>query len=97
MAYAGHGADPKSPLPGRDGRDGRAVRRLRLIGTTFRGRKTGELHALVAHLRRDLPHLLGTHGVIPAVDSLFDLAEADRAAERLTRPGLMGKVVLRIA
>ncbi|RAJ71287.1 NADPH:quinone reductase-like Zn-dependent oxidoreductase [Streptomyces sp. Amel2xB2] len=74
-----------------------AARRLRLIGTTFRGRTAGELHALVAHLRQDLPHLLGTHGVIPAVDSLFDLAEAERAADRLTSPGLMGKVVLRIA
>lgn len=74
-----------------------AARRLRLIGTTFRGRDAAELHALVADLRTALPALLGDHHrVRPVVDSVFDLATAEHAADRLTRPGLTGKVVLRI-
>ncbi|MET9552233.1 zinc-binding dehydrogenase [Streptomyces sp. NPDC006645] len=74
-----------------------AARRLRLIGTTFRGRDAGELHALVAHLRTALPRLLGGHHVRTVVDSVFDLTAAEDAAKRLTEPGLSGKVVLRIA
>ncbi|KIF75479.1 hypothetical protein QR77_19450 [Streptomyces sp. 150FB] len=64
--------------------------------TTFRGREAGELHALVAHLRTALPGLLREHNVRTVIDSVFDLTAADHAAERLTRSGLTGKVILRI-
>ncbi|MGW8667939.1 zinc-binding dehydrogenase [Streptomyces niveus] len=74
-----------------------AARRLRLIGTTFRGRDAAELHTLVAHLRAALPGLLGEHRVRPVIDSVVDLTTAEEAAKRLTEPGLTGKVVLRIA
>lgn len=74
-----------------------AARRIRLIGTTFRGRAAEELHALVADLRTALPGLLGEHHVRAVVDSVFDLASAEDAAQRLTEPGLTGKVVLRVA
>lgn len=71
-----------------------AARRIRLIGTMLRGRATDELHALVADLRTAL---LGEHHVRAVVDSVFDLASAEDAAQRLTEPGLTGKVVLRVA
>ncbi|MFG2174481.1 zinc-binding alcohol dehydrogenase family protein [Streptomyces niveus] len=74
-----------------------AARRLRLIGTTFRGRDAPELCALVAHLGAALPGLLGEYHVRPVIDSVVDLATAEDAANRLTEPGLTGKVVLRIA
>ncbi|MFE3589627.1 zinc-binding dehydrogenase [Streptomyces niveus] len=74
-----------------------AARRLRLIGTTFRGRDAAELHTLVAHLGAALPGLLGEHHVRPVIDSAVDLATAEDAAKRLTEPGLTGKVILRIA
>ncbi|MEB8338239.1 quinone oxidoreductase family protein [Streptomyces endophyticus] len=73
-----------------------AARRLQLIGTTFRGRDADELHALHADLRRDLPSLLRAHHVEPVIDSVFDLSEAGRAAERLADSALTGKVVLRM-
>jgi NADPH2:quinone reductase len=73
-----------------------AARRVSLIGTTFRGREAGELHALVAHLRTALPGLPREHNVRTVIDSVFDLTAADHAAERLNRSGLTGKVILRI-
>ncbi|MFI6962754.1 zinc-binding dehydrogenase [Streptomyces sp. NPDC050255] len=74
-----------------------ASRRIQLIGTTFRGRGADELHALTARLREALPGLLLTHDVRPVVDSVLDLSEAERAGQLLDRPGLTGKVILRIA
>ncbi|MFJ8957135.1 zinc-binding dehydrogenase [Streptomyces sp. NPDC102381] len=73
-----------------------AARRIQLIGTTFRGRDTDELHALNARVREALPGLLRTHDVRPVVDSVLDLSEAERAGQLLDRPGLTGKVILRI-
>ncbi|MFC8078074.1 zinc-binding dehydrogenase [Streptomyces sp. NPDC057307] len=72
-----------------------AARRLRLIGTTFRGREADELHTLVAHLRTALPGLLSD--VRAVIDSVRAFTAPEDAAERLTQPGLTGKVVLRIA
>ncbi|MEK8142251.1 zinc-binding dehydrogenase [Streptomyces sp. M10(2022)] len=74
-----------------------ASRRIQLIGTTFRGREADELHSLTARLREALPGLLRTHDLRPVVDSVLDLSEAERAGQLLDRPGLIGKVILRIA
>lgn len=68
-----------------------ASRRVSLIGTTFRGRPAAELRELVAAVRA---HLAGAHGVRPIIDSSYDLADAERAAQRLDAPDLAGKVVL---
>lgn len=77
-----------------------AARRVRLIGTTFRGRAAEELHALADQLRTGLPGLPGLlteHGVRAVLDSVFDLTTVEDAAERLTQPGLTGRIVLRIS
>ncbi|MFF1925897.1 zinc-binding dehydrogenase [Streptomyces sp. NPDC058221] len=74
-----------------------ASRRLQLIGTTFRGREADELHVLTARLGEALPRLLRTCDVRPVVDSVLDFSEAERAGRLLDRPGLTGKVILRIA
>ncbi|GAA1987082.1 zinc-binding dehydrogenase [Amycolatopsis minnesotensis] len=71
-----------------------AAHRVRLIGTTFRGRSAPELHALVARVRALLPELVERHGVHAVVDSVFDIADAEQAAARLDAPGVTGKVVL---
>ncbi|QWF84367.1 zinc-binding dehydrogenase [Amycolatopsis sp. CA-230715] len=73
-----------------------AAHRVRLIGTTFRGRSAAELHDLVARVRALLPDLVERHRVRAVVDSVFDLADAERAAARLDAPDLTGKVVLRV-
>lgn len=67
-----------------------AARRLRLIGTTFRGRSAAELHELIGRVREMLP----SSAVRPVVDSVFAFADAERAAARLREPGVAGKVVL---
>lgn len=73
-----------------------AARRLRLTGTTFRGRTAEELHTLVARLRSALPDLLSRHEIRPVLDSVHDLTAANEAAARLTQPDLTGKVILRV-
>lgn len=74
-----------------------AARRLRLTGTTFRGRTAEELHTLIAQLRSALPDLLSQYGIRPVLDSVHDLTTANEAAARLTQPDLTGKVILRVS
>lgn len=74
-----------------------AARRLRLLGTTFRGRTAAEIHALAARLRSQLSGFLEGHGIRPVLDSEFGLHDAEQAAARLDAPGLTGKVVLRVS
>lgn len=69
-----------------------ASRRIRLLGTTFRGRTAAELHALVAAIRAAD---LGDEPIRPVIDSVFGFDDAENAADRLAA-GPTGKVVIEV-
>jgi len=69
-----------------------AARRLRLIGTTFRGRTVEELVTLMASVRRALPRL--TSYLQPVIEEVLPLSEAAVAAEHMKAGRVLGKIVL---
>jgi putative PIG3 family NAD(P)H quinone oxidoreductase len=73
-----------------------ALKRLHLIGVTFRTRSLPEHAAVVQRFADDLLPALTTRRLIPLVDRVFPLAEARAALEHLRSSAHVGKIVLRV-
>ncbi|MFA7601648.1 MAG: zinc-binding dehydrogenase [Novosphingobium sp.] len=70
------------------------LKRLSVVGATFRTRSIGEVRAIVEGVRRDVwPHVLGGRLTLP-VDHIFPLAEAAQAHALMAGDGHFGKIVL---
>ncbi|GAB2665982.1 NAD(P)H-quinone oxidoreductase [Saccharopolyspora gloriosae] len=71
-----------------------ALRRVRIVGTTFRTRDDEQRAAIAAAIRRDLSAAVDSGEITPVVARTVPFAEADRAVELLRGGGLVGKVVV---
>ncbi len=71
-------------------------KRLTLRGTVLRSRSVEEKRAVTAAFTREVVPLLASGALQPTIDSVFDLADAARAHERLAGNATFGKVVLRV-
>ena len=88
-----------SALGGRDvALDVRALmaKRAHLIGSTLRGRPLEEKLRLVGSFADRFGRLLAGPALVPVIDSVFDLEEADAAHERMRNNLNIGKIVLRV-
>jgi len=86
-------------LGGRDARidlDFLALRRLQLIGVTFRTRTVEQTVACVQACARDLLAPLGSGELEPVVDSVFPLAAIGQAHQRMLGNQQIGKIVLTV-
>jgi putative PIG3 family NAD(P)H quinone oxidoreductase len=73
------------------------LRRLHLIGSTLRGRSTGEKGSLVANFVARFGAALRAGRVRPVVDRVLPLAEAGEAHRVMKASQHFGKIVLRVA
>ncbi|WP_127502228.1 NAD(P)H-quinone oxidoreductase [Actinoplanes solisilvae] len=69
-------------------------RRASISATLLRGRPAGQKAAIVAGVTRDVLPLVAAGKIRAVVDTVFPLAEADRAHELLESGQTVGKVVL---
>jgi NADPH:quinone reductase len=69
-------------------------KRLRLFGTTLRGRDAGEKAAATASFVRDVVPLLASGAVKPVVACTFGLDDAQEAYDKLAADAVFGKIVL---
>jgi NADPH:quinone reductase-like Zn-dependent oxidoreductase len=74
-----------------------ALKRLRLVGVTFRTRTIDEYETCVRSAEADLLPALSDGRLRPVVDSVFPLAEAVRAQDRMVANQHLGKIVLSVA
>jgi NADPH2:quinone reductase len=71
-----------------------SLKRIALIGVTFRTRTPEEVQALIAVMQRDLwPHVAAGRIALP-VDRVYRLEEAAAAHERMRANAHLGKIVL---
>lgn len=70
------------------------VKRLSLMGTTLRHRNKTEKGAIRDAVRKTVWPLLEQGRIRPIVDSLFPLAEAQKAHARMRESGHIGKILL---
>jgi NADPH2:quinone reductase len=73
-----------------------ALRRLSLIGVTFRTRSLAEHAAAVAAFTRDHAAQLAQGGMRPVIDRVFGFDALPEAIERARRREQLGKLVLRL-
>ena len=73
-----------------------ALRRISLIGVTFRTRDRAQKAAVRDAMMRDLWRLLESGAIEPPVDRIFALKEALAAQEHMTANKHFGKVVLKV-
>lgn len=71
-----------------------ALRRISLIGVTFRTRALEEHAAIVAAFMRDHAADLASGALRPVIDQVFDFARLPEAIERAQRSAQLGKLVL---
>jgi len=71
-------------------------KRLTLRGTVLRSRSLDEKRAATAAFAAEVVPLLESGALAPTIDSVFDLAEAGAAHERVAGNASFGKVVLRV-
>jgi putative PIG3 family NAD(P)H quinone oxidoreductase len=71
-------------------------KRLTLRGTVLRSRSLDEKRAATAAFAAEVVPLLESGALAPTIDSMFDLAEAGAAHERVAGNTTFGKVVLRV-
>ena len=71
-----------------------AAQRIAITGTTFRGRDAEELGALVRSVCVDPTLTSAWGGLLPDVDSVHPLVDAEAAGRRAAAPDVDGKVVL---
>jgi NADPH:quinone reductase len=76
--------------------DALALRRARIIGSTFRIRSDEEIAAVVAALRADADDALAQGRLRALVDCTFPLEEAEAAHQRVAADEHLGKVVLEV-
>lgn len=74
-----------------------ALRRLRLIGVTFRSRSPDEVRVLNAALLRDLGPAIAAGAFSLPIHARFDLAQADEALALMASNTHFGKLVLDVA
>ena len=70
------------------------VKRLRITGTTLRPRSRAAKAAATAAFARDVVPLLAAGSVVPVIDTVVPLADAESAYEMVARDANLGKVVL---
>ena len=71
-----------------------ALKRIALIGVTFRTRTPEEIAVLIAAMQRDLwPHVIARRIHLP-IDRVYPLDEAGAAHERMRANAHLGKIVL---
>jgi putative PIG3 family NAD(P)H quinone oxidoreductase len=71
-------------------------RRLRIIGSTLRGRPPTEKIAITRRFERDVWPKLADGRLRPIIDSAFPIAEAQAAHERVLANRNIGKVILEV-
>jgi len=71
-------------------------KRLTLRGTVLRARSLDEKRAVTAAFAAEVVPLLDSGALAPTIDSVFDLAQAGDAHERVAGNATFGKVVLRV-
>jgi putative PIG3 family NAD(P)H quinone oxidoreductase len=71
-------------------------KRLRVIGTVLRTRTLAEKLALTACVRETILPRLADGTIRPVIDSIYDLAAAAQAHERVAANANFGKVILRV-
>jgi NADPH2:quinone reductase len=74
-----------------------ALRRLRLIGVTFRTRTLEERIAIAQRCAHDLLPALADGRLRPLIDRVFPLEEALEAQGYMASDAQIGKIVLRVA
>ncbi len=72
-------------------------KRLRLIGSILRSRSLAEKIAITAAFREKILPLFVNRQIHPVIDSVYPLAEANKAHEHVAANKNFGKVVLRVA
>ncbi len=72
-------------------------KRLRLIGSVLRSRSLTEKIAITAAFKEKILPLFVNRQIHPVIDSVYPLAEADKAHEHVAANKNFGKVVLRVA
>lgn len=72
-----------------------ALRRLSLIGVTFRTRTMDERIAIADRVKADLTPALADGRLVPIIDRVFPLTEALEAQRYMTTNAQVGKIVLR--
>ncbi|HSR51402.1 MAG TPA: NAD(P)H-quinone oxidoreductase [Acidobacteriota bacterium] len=70
-------------------------KRLRVMGTVLRARDPWEKAQLTERMRRYVLPLASSGEVIPVLDSIYELAEAPQAHQRMEANRNFGKIVLR--
>jgi NADPH:quinone reductase len=71
-------------------------KRIRMIGVTFRTRTVEERTAVVSRFREEMLPLLESHAVRPVIDSVFPLADVERAEQYVRENRSFGKVVIEV-
>lgn len=71
-----------------------ALRRLTLIGTTFRSRTLAERADVARRFERDMLPAITSGAIEPIIDAVFPLSSADDARKHLSEAHRPGKVVL---
>jgi NADPH2:quinone reductase len=72
-------------------------RRLRIIGSTLRGRPVAEKIAITRRFERDVWPKLADSRLRPIIDTVFPIAEAQAAHEHVLADRNIGKVILEAA
>jgi putative PIG3 family NAD(P)H quinone oxidoreductase len=70
-------------------------KRLRIFGTTLRGRSVAEKTRVTEAFEREVVPLLADGTIAPVVEAILPLAEANAAYELLASDATFGKVILR--
>ena len=77
--------------------DALALKRARVIGSTFRIRDEEEIGRVVADLRAELGSALAAGELRPLLDSSFPIEQVEAAQERMARDDHLGKIVLELS
>ncbi len=72
------------------------LKNLRIVGSTLRNRPLREKIRLCRFIRSRLWHLVENRRIVPVIDSVFDIRDAEAAHDRMRRNLHAGKIVLRI-
>jgi NADPH2:quinone reductase len=72
------------------------TKRLTLAATTLRGRDPGQKGAIRDALKREIWPLVGTR-ILPVVERIFPLSEAQKAHDFMAQKGHIGKILLKTA
>ncbi len=76
--------------------DALALKRARVIGSTFRIRDEAEIGKVVADLRAAVGDALAKGELRPVIDATFPLEHVEAAHERMARDDHLGKIVLEV-